>query len=55
MNEFMDKLMNKLINIGQYKFAGKCFNFEMNILIRKILNVELFIKIKNLNVILKSN
>jgi len=34
--------MNKLFNIGQYKVTGNCFNFEMNILVRKVLNVEVF-------------
>ena len=47
--------MNKLINIGKYKVIGNCVNFEMIILIRKVLNVEVFIKITNLNVILKPN
>jgi hypothetical protein len=55
MNEFMAKWMNKLINIGQYKFLGNCFKFEMNILTRKEINIEVFIKIINLNLILKPN
>jgi hypothetical protein len=47
--------MSKLINIRQYKVKGNCVNCEMNILIRKVLNVEVFNKITNPNVILKSN
>jgi hypothetical protein len=47
--------MNKLINIGQYKVIGNCVKFERIISIRKVLNVEVFIKITNLNVILKRN
>jgi len=31
MNEFMDELINKLINIGQYKVIGNCVKVEMNI------------------------
>lgn len=47
-NEFIDKWMNKLMNIGQYRFIGNCDNFEIKILIRKLLNVEVFIIITNL-------
>jgi hypothetical protein len=47
--------MNKLINTGQYEVIGNCVNCEMNILSRKVLNEEVFIKITNLNVILKPN
>jgi hypothetical protein len=43
------------MNIGQYKVIGNCVKVEMNILIRKVLNEEVFIKITNLNVILKHN
>jgi hypothetical protein len=55
MDEFMAKWMNKLINIGQSKVIGNCVNFEMNILIRKVWTLEVFIKITYLNVILESN
>jgi hypothetical protein len=55
MNEFMDKWMNKLINLDKYKVNGNWVNFEVNILIGKVLNVEVFIKIIYLNVILKTN
>jgi len=47
--------MNKLINIGQYKATGNCVYFVMDILIKILLNVEVFIKITNLNQILKRN
>jgi len=33
--------MNKQINICQYKVIGNCVNFEMNILIRKVLTLIL--------------
>jgi len=55
IDEFMDKWKNKLINLGQSKVIGNWVNFEMNILIRKVRNFEVFIKITDLNVILKRN
>ena len=55
MEEFMDKFMNKLINIDQSKVIGNCVNIEMNILITKVWNVKVFIKIADVNVILKRN